>query len=268
MLAIFIALFCYSAIFISFFVPEEKIQKFGLAVSSSKTVFTILFINALIAHLFSFLPNLTIATGFSFSFSNTLLLSSWVISVLYFISSLKISLINIGLVVIPFNLILLATYPFLNHADQAQNLAPLIAIHIISSIVAFSLLIIASIQAITLSMQSNTLHKHHSNALVRKLPAYLQMEKVLCNLIDLGLVFLSLSLISGFIFLDDLFAQHLVHKTVLSIIAWVIFGTLALGRRLQGWQSKTVIRATISASLLLVMGFLGSKLIIEFLAKS
>ena len=268
MLALSIAFFCYAAIFISFFFSNEKLQKFGIAVSSQKTLFTLLFISALIAHLFIFAPNFVHNHGLVFSFANTLMLSCWSVSVLYFISSFKVALINIGLVVLPFNLFFIVSYGFYHQHTSSQPISPLIAIHVITSIIAFSIVMIAAIQALTITIQSKLLHQHHRPLLIKKLPALFQMEKVLYNLIDFGLVFLTLALLTGFLFLDDIFAQHVAHKTILSIFAWFIFATLAIGRRVSGWHSKTVTRATIAASILLVLGFLGSKLIIEMLSSA
>jgi ABC-type uncharacterized transport system permease subunit len=76
---------------------------------------------------------------------------------------------------------------------------------------------------------------------------------------------LSASLITGFIFLEDIFAQHLVHKTVLSIIAWFILGILLIGRFQFGWRGKTAIRWSLSAFALLMLAYFGSKLVLEFI---
>ncbi len=267
MLAISIAFICYLLILGSYFLPAEKALGMGMHTTFQKNIFTILLVNALVAHFFVFFPHLMRNSELFFSFANTLALSSWVISLLYFISTFRLALINIGLAVIPSNLVILIFYAFQHESASGQYFSPLIASHIVTSIIAFSLLIIAAIQAVTLSIQAKTLHKHHSSVLITRLPPYFQMEKVLFELIDLGVIFLSLALITGFIFLDDIFAQHVAHKTVLSIIAWFIFIILSIGRRLWGWQSRTLIRLTISASLLLFIGFLGSKLILELISK-
>lgn len=76
---------------------------------------------------------------------------------------------------------------------------------------------------------------------------------------------LSLSLLSGWIFLEDLFAQHLVHKTLLSLVAWVVFGILLWGRHVRGWRGSKAIRWTLAGFLLLMLAFFGSKLVREFI---
>jgi ABC-type uncharacterized transport system permease subunit len=76
---------------------------------------------------------------------------------------------------------------------------------------------------------------------------------------------LALAILAGFIFVDDLFAQHLVHKTVLSILALSIFSGLLAGRKLYGWRGVTASKWTLWGFSLLMLGFFGSKLVIETL---
>ena len=80
-----------------------------------------------------------------------------------------------------------------------------------------------------------------------------------------GWLLLSASLVSGWLFLDDLFAQHLVHKTLLSASAWVIFGLLLLGRHQLGWRGYKAIRWTLAGFCLLMLAYFGSKLVREFI---
>ena len=56
-----------------------------------------------------------------------------------------------------------------------------------------------------------------------------------------------------------------MHKTVLSIIAWIILGVLLFGRLRFGWRGKTAIRGTLAAFLFLMLAFFGSKLVLEFI---
>jgi ABC-type uncharacterized transport system permease subunit len=93
------------------------------------------------------------------------------------------------------------------------------------------------------------------------------METLLFQMIATGLAFLTVALISGFVFIDDLFAQHLVHKTVLSIIAWIIFSGLLVGRVRYGWRGSIAIQWTLIGFVLLLMAYFGSKLVLELILK-
>jgi ABC-type uncharacterized transport system permease subunit len=89
------------------------------------------------------------------------------------------------------------------------------------------------------------------------------MENLLFQMLTAGFILLSLSLFSGILFLEDLFAQHLAHKTVFSIIAWLVFGTLLWGRWRFGWRGRTAIRWTLSGFFFLMLAYFGSKLVLE-----
>jgi ABC-type uncharacterized transport system permease subunit len=91
------------------------------------------------------------------------------------------------------------------------------------------------------------------------------METLLFQFLGFGFICLSASLLSGFVYLEDIFSQHLVHKTVLSIVGWVILGVLLFGRFKFGWRGRTAIRWTLSAFVFLMLAFFGSKLVLEFI---
>ena len=91
------------------------------------------------------------------------------------------------------------------------------------------------------------------------------METLLFEMIGTGFVLLTLALASGFAFLEDMFAQHLVHKTVLSILGWVVFGTLLLGRHRYGWRGRTAIIWTLSGYVMLILAYFGSKAVLELI---
>lgn len=93
------------------------------------------------------------------------------------------------------------------------------------------------------------------------------MESLLFQLITVGFILLSVTLISGFFFLEDLFAQHVAHKTLLSLIAWCVFGVLLWGRWRFGWRGQTAIRWTLSGFGFLVLAFFGSKLVLELILR-
>jgi len=91
------------------------------------------------------------------------------------------------------------------------------------------------------------------------------MESLLFQMLGTGIVFLTISLVSGFLFIEDLFAQHLVHKTVLSILAWIIFTGLLIGRSRYGWRGQTAIQWTLIGFVLLLLAYFGSKLVLELI---
>jgi ABC-type uncharacterized transport system permease subunit len=135
--------------------------------------------------------------------------------------------------------------------------------HILSSVLAFGVLSIAGVYALFSAIIDYFLRRHHLNPLVRSLPPLETLERLLFQLTALGFVLLTVSLLSGLAFVDDLFAQHLVHKTILSIMAWLIFGLLLWGRWRYGWRGHNAVRLTLAGIFLLLLAYFGSKLVLE-----
>jgi ABC-type uncharacterized transport system permease subunit len=89
------------------------------------------------------------------------------------------------------------------------------------------------------------------------------MEHLMFEMIWAGLVFLTLSIGSGFVFLDDFSEPGLVHHTAITLAAWIVFMVLAWGRYQLGWRGAIASRWTLFGFVLLVLGYFGSKLVLE-----
>jgi ABC-type uncharacterized transport system permease subunit len=136
-------------------------------------------------------------------------------------------------------------------------------VHILLSLLSAGLLTLAAVHAVLLAIQERLLHDHRLNTLASRLPPILTMERILFQLVGVGFALLSLTLLSGLWFVHDWMAQHLAHKTVLSITAWLVFGALLWGRLRHGWRGRVALRWTLSGYLLLVLAYFGSKLVLE-----
>ncbi|MFT4650691.1 MAG: ABC-type uncharacterized transport system permease subunit [Polaribacter sp.] len=137
--------------------------------------------------------------------------------------------------------------------------------HIMISVIAYSLIMLSAVQAVLLAYQDRAIRSHNPGGFIRYLPPIHDMETLLFQFLGFGFVFLSGSLLTGFFFLEDIFAQHQAHKTLLTLIAWLILGTLLFGRLQFGWRGKTAVRWTLSTFAFLLIGFFGSKLVYEFI---
>jgi ABC-type uncharacterized transport system permease subunit len=84
-------------------------------------------------------------------------------------------------------------------------------------------------------------------------------------MIALGFLLLSVALGTGFMFLEDMFAQHLAHKTILSVAAWTVFGILLWGRFRFGWRGRTALRWTLAGFVVLMIAYFGSKFVLELI---
>jgi len=109
------------------------------------------------------------------------------------------------------------------------------------------------------------LRHHRYNKLVQTLPALDTLEELLFHLIKAGFAILTISLLTGMVFINDLFGQHLAHKTLLSIFAWLVFAVLLWGRWKRGWRGRVAVRMTLVGIALLLLSYFGSKMILEVL---
>lgn len=149
--------------------------------------------------------------------------------------------------------------------EVKMSMSPGIFTHILSSMLAYSVLTIAAIQALIVALLVKQLKHHNTRGILNAMPPLQTMEQLLFEMIWIGIALLTLSLTTGALFVDDLFAQHLVHKTALTVGAWIIFAILLWGRHQLGWRSLTAVRWTLWGFGLLMIGYFGSKFVLEFL---
>ncbi len=74
---------------------------------------------------------------------------------------------------------------------------------------------------------------------------------------------LLLAVMSGFAFVDNLFAQHLIHKTALSLLALALFGILVAGRQFAGWRGKRAVYLYLWGFFFLGLAYFGSRFVLE-----
>ena len=232
----------------------------------TRTVIIIIGLVAVILHGWVLYPSLETATGLSLGFFNAASLIGWLAALLLLTFSLQRPMENLGIALLPMaalTLALMFAFPS-NHVMQDASTWQL-DLHILLSILAYSLLVIAALQAILLAIQDRQLRNRHPGGLIRALPPLQTMESLLFQLIGIGFTLLSMALLTGFFFLEDIFAQHLVHKTVLSLLAWLVFATLLWGHWRFGWRGRTAIRWTLGGFGFLMLAYFGSKLVLELL---
>lgn len=137
--------------------------------------------------------------------------------------------------------------------------------HIILSILAYSVFSLATIQAILVYIQNRNLKKRNHTILMRNLPPLLTMENLLFEMLWSGTIILTAAIVAGVIFIDDIFAQHLAHKSFFSIVALIVFSTLLAGRTKYGWRGVMASKFTLWGTALLMLAFFGSKFVLEWM---
>ncbi len=180
--------------------------------------------------------------------------------------SFKNSLFDASLVALPISVaILVLEGMIIAPVLEITNASGPLTTHIFTSVIAFGVLSVAGVYAVFIAIIDHLLRKHSFNKLVQNLPALETLEKLLFLLIKVGFVILTVSLLTGLVYVNDLFGQHLAHKTILSIFAWLIFAMLLWGRWKKGWRGRVAVRMTLAGISLLLLSYFGSKLVLEVL---
>ena len=236
--------------------------------SSQSSTGLILIAFALVFHLSSVYQSISTENGYILSFYKMPSLFFVVINAIVLLSSLSKpkSLRNLFLFLIPFSIAAIASDVFVGSESlQATHYAPGVTTHVLLSILAYSLLSIATFQALFLSYQNRQLKNKHLRGVLGIMPPLQTMESLLFELLWAGQILLSLSIVTGIIFVDNLFDQHLVHKTAFSILSWIIYAVLLWGRHFLGWRGPAAIRWTIGGFIALMLAYFGSKLVLEII---
>jgi ABC-type uncharacterized transport system permease subunit len=168
----------------------------------------------------------------------------------------------LGGVVFPLAAASLLGYAAYGHV-HAEGLDWRLQLHAWCALLAYATLAVAAVLAVMLWVQERALRRRQMHGWRRALPPLTELETLLFRTIAVGFALLTATLLTGVLFVDDLFAQHLIHKTVLSVLSWLAFGGLLLGRWRFGWRGATAVRWTLAAMALLLLAFFGSKFVLE-----
>lgn len=218
---------------------------------------------AVALHWAGLLPLLFSDSGINLSFFATGSLVAAVMCTLVLVSSLRKPVHTLLLILMPLGVLCIGLLLGSHHPRHFTALAEGLALHVILSLLAYSLLTIATAQAIVLAYQTHQLKNHQPGGLVKALPPLQSMESLLFELLWLGFALLTAALATGWFFVEDLLAQHLAHKTVFSVMAWLIYGCLLWGRHQLGWRGYTAIRFALGGFAALMLAFFGSKFVLE-----
>jgi len=234
--------------------------------SASPTLLRSIGVVALFCHAGGLYTQMFTGNGLSFGFFHVSSLIAWLVLAVTLVFSLRAPVTSLLIALFPLVLITdLLAWLFPGHGAALIPGNSKQMIHVLLSILAYGILTIAAFQASLLAVHDNQLKNRNPVRFNRTFPPLQTMEALLFQFVLCGEVLLTLSLLSGFVFLDNMFAQNVAHKTLLSCLAWVVFGVLLWGRHFRGWRGSFAIRWTLGGFLLLMLAYFGSKLVSEFI---
>ena len=170
----------------------------------------------------------------------------------------------LGVVVYPLAALLALLYSVAGHGAP-EALGWRLQLHAWLALLAYAALAVAALLAVMLWFQERALRRRQLHGWLRALPPLVQMETLLFRSLGASFVLLTLALVTGVVFVENLLAQHLWHKTVLSVLSWVVLGVLLFGRWRFGWRGPRAVTLTLTSMLLLGLAFFGSKYVLEML---
>ncbi len=143
---------------------------------------------------------------------------------------------------------------------------PLFRMHLLIALLAYSLLMIAALHASLMAVVERRLrHIGQARETPVQLPPLLTMERVLFRLIGVGFGLLTLTLLSGMLFSEQIFHKPVEfnHKTVFAVLSWLVYAILLWGHRMWGWRGRLAVRWVWIGFVMLLLAYLGTHFVLE-----
>jgi ABC-type uncharacterized transport system permease subunit len=204
-----------------------------------------------------------IGDGFNLSMGNTFSMIGLELALISLFAAIDPALrgISAGLLLLGAVAALMTEFELLPAATT--DLAWQVRAHILVSLLSYGLLTVGAIVAIFAIVQERRLQARQISAMNNLFAPLETTEKLLFGITAAGFAGLALAISSGLMFVDNIFAQHLAHKAVFSILALIVFGTLLAGRFFAGWRGKRAVKLYLAGFLLLCLAYFGVRLILE-----
>lgn len=132
--------------------------------------------------------------------------------------------------------------------------------HLAIAVISYALFVIALLYAFQLKWLNDKL-KSKKLAFSPVLPPLMTVERHFFNLTLVAQGLLTLTLISGMIYLHNFFAPEHIHKAIFSFMAWMVYCVLLLGQWKLHWRGKRVLIYSLSGMMLLSFAYFGSRMV-------
>lgn len=187
----------------------------------------------------------------------------WAINLMVLLSSLTKPLHSLFVFLFPLSII--AIVSAMVSDSPVKSVSAALMIHIIMALLAYALLAMASFQALLLAFQNHQLKNKNATGVVRLLPPLQTMEGLMFELVWAGELLLTVVIISGLLFTENLVAQNQAHTMAFSIAAWLIYAVLLWGRHQLGWRGKVAVRWTLGGFIALAVAYYGTQLVYQLI---
>jgi ABC-type uncharacterized transport system permease subunit len=224
----------------------------------------------LVLHGYTLYQSVFSGVGLNFGVGSAVSSIVWLTATIYWLSGFFYRLESLQTLVAPVAAVaVLLPLVFPSLRPLANTEFPAFKAHISIAMLAYSLFTIAALHALLMAVVERRLHHPAMPSVLTNLPPLLAMEKLLFRVIWVGFILLTLTLISGIVFSEEVFGQPLkfTHKTLFGIVSWCVFAGLLAGRQFYGWRGRIAIRWTLAGFFILLLAYLGSKFVLEVILR-
>lgn len=145
--------------------------------------------------------------------------------------------------------------------------SPWLSLHLVLGVASYGLFAAAVVHAGLMTRAEKQMRRATDST--AGLPL-LTLERLTFRFVGAGFVLLSATLVAGLVFGEHLYgpvgAAHAWkwnHKTVFSLLAWLTFAGLLLGRSRYGWRGPVAVRVLYLGAGLLLLAYVGSRFVLE-----
>ena len=214
-------------------------------------------------HSNSLYGSILIADGFNFSLGNTISMIGLELALIGLIAAIEPTLRGIAAGLLALGAIAVVGTGFESPPAAMTALSWQVRSHILVSLMSYGLLTVGAIVAIFAMVQEKRLHAGKLSTVSSLFAPLETTEKLLFGITAAGFAGLAMAILSGLTFVENLFAQHLAHKTAFSLLALFVFGTLLAGRFYAGWRGGRAIKLYLGGFVLLCIAYFGVRLVLE-----
>ena len=210
---------------------------------------------------------LTVAAGLMttparFGFAPALSMTAWLMLTVYAIEQQlypKMRAVGVLSVLGALTVLLAQRFPGKPMALQTSAWLPL---HLALGIASYGLCAAAVVHA---GLMSRAEHRMRTASNDEGGMPLLMLERLTFRFVTAGFVLLSATLLAGLLFGESLYGRAWVwdHKTVFSILAWVAFALLLIGRSRFGLRGRHAVHLIYAGAALLLLAYAGSRFVLE-----
>ncbi|MDR2678796.1 MAG: cytochrome c biogenesis protein CcsA [Zoogloeaceae bacterium] len=223
---------------------------------------------ALCLHAFLLKQALFVGNSLHFSFSLAFSLMIWLATLIYWLESFRVRMDGLQPIVLSAGalaILLTLCFPESHPVPHAETWN--FRLHFLTAMLALSLALLAAAHAILMSLVEKGMRRPQRSQRLANMPPLLTMENLLFRMLSAAFLLLTLALCFGFLYSQTLFGHPpgFNHKTVFTLISWLIFAALLIGRHVWGWRGRKALRFTLSGFVALLLAYVGSRFVLEVL---